>query len=903
MASTSSSGLDLWFLLRQTELVRRGVCPLIRDCIMTAGTVDARALLRAIRPTDFLMLCDRGKYTLTAPDFRLPLDVTMEYYVGLLKIEQDKGEIWRVLGDCYLMQDDIPKAHDAYIRAMCLLPNPTTHWKLWYGVGIMYEHYGYLDYAEAVFSRAFSSDEHRFHPEYQTLNETLYRLGILYMQRHKHDQSLSCFELIIRYRPHPLTYADVGFRIGEVHQRKGNYSQALEAYEHVLKRNPRHPGALQQIGWLYQQRDGDHNNDLKLAIHYLRLAVDTDIPDVQSWYFLGSAYVRAHDYERADEAYNEAIRCDPDNFRIWQALGELYVDTLRYTNAIDMYRRAIQIEPRMSELWLNLGSLYAATGHTSEAIEAYEKATRLNPQDINVTLKLGMLKSARSSGERPTPEIRKMDRMPPWTESTPHQPTNLPGPPFRSWTSVNTQRPIESMAAAWGSLPRVWHKDESIVWGKYEGRRATAADIPVELFEAIIHNTLKQFTGKREDSKEHIQTLRTFSLVALSWARFARPLMWRVALSVRLQTSERAKTFRRISLTGSSRMPRVIDMVEAIVNIQSYENEPWLHLLFDIGPIIAGKRTYLELRGPVPSAVSRRTSPSSLLWGSPYNSVQARYILRHINDVLLEDIHFSRLSQLVQLMRHFSYAQSFRFVNVTWDETDAPIPRAVTGKRRARLGYIYASRCTDNPYAVMVAHAVDPQVALQNASPMESKQIANFLQKMNGGNTMSVGVKLDPTQLFLTEEFYSEDRRKVAAVEITCSLYAPRTAYRVTGILVCFLGSPETTSDVLLSLIELADSLPSLRALAVVFQVTQDHLASSQKHEHFIPLQRLRDGVAARVVCQLPRENSSKSPEYTGLNPRTGETWKSNVLQDNSAQPWWVRGSYRMVIPSLLGDY
>jgi lipoprotein NlpI len=57
--------------------------------------------------------------------------------------------------------------------------------KLWYGIGILYDRYGSLEYAEEAFSQVM-----RMQPDFEKANEIYFRLGIIYKQQQKYKQSL-----------------------------------------------------------------------------------------------------------------------------------------------------------------------------------------------------------------------------------------------------------------------------------------------------------------------------------------------------------------------------------------------------------------------------------------------------------------------------------------------------------------------------------------------------------------------------------------------------------------------------------------------------------------------------------------------------------------------------------------
>ena len=57
--------------------------------------------------------------------------------------------------------------------------------KLWYGIGILYDRYGSLEHAEEAFSQVM-----RMQPNFEKANEIYFRLGIIYKQQQKYQQSL-----------------------------------------------------------------------------------------------------------------------------------------------------------------------------------------------------------------------------------------------------------------------------------------------------------------------------------------------------------------------------------------------------------------------------------------------------------------------------------------------------------------------------------------------------------------------------------------------------------------------------------------------------------------------------------------------------------------------------------------
>ncbi|ETW87651.1 hypothetical protein HETIRDRAFT_246092, partial [Heterobasidion irregulare TC 32-1] len=320
--------------------------------------------------------------------------MAVEYFQRVIHLQQDNGEIWSALGHCYLMQDDLQKAYSAYQQALYSLPNPKENPKLWYGIGILYDRYGSLDNAEEAFSSVLRMDKEDFDKS----NEVLFRLGIIYKQQSKYDDSLRCFDRILRNPPSPLANADIWFQIGHVYEQQGDHVRARDAYERVVAENPVHAKVLQQLGWLFHQ-DGTPFQNQDVAIHHLTKSLEADPADAQSWYLLGRAYMAGQKYNKAYEAYQQAVYRDGRNPTFWCSIGVLYFQINQFRDALDAYSRAIRINPYIPEVWFDLGSLYeSCNNQISDAIDAYARAAELDPQNVSVTSRLQLLKHSQATG-------------------------------------------------------------------------------------------------------------------------------------------------------------------------------------------------------------------------------------------------------------------------------------------------------------------------------------------------------------------------------------------------------------------------------------------------------------------------------------------------------------------------
>ena len=105
-------------------------------------------------------------------------------------------------GHCHLMLDNLQDAYSSYQQALYYLANPKVcprserltvkqrtneiqDAKLWYGIGILYDRYGSLEHAEEAFRHVMTMQS-----DFEKANEIYFRLGIIYKQQRKYQESL-----------------------------------------------------------------------------------------------------------------------------------------------------------------------------------------------------------------------------------------------------------------------------------------------------------------------------------------------------------------------------------------------------------------------------------------------------------------------------------------------------------------------------------------------------------------------------------------------------------------------------------------------------------------------------------------------------------------------------------------
>ncbi|SCU82075.1 LADA_0C02850g1_1 [Lachancea dasiensis] len=326
-----------------------------------------------------------------------------ELYQRALSVNPELGDIWATLGHCYLMLDDLQRAYAAYQQALYHLSNPNVP-KLWHGIGILYDRYGSLDYAEEAFAKVLELD-----PQFEKANEIYFRLGIIYKHQGKWSQALECFRYILTQPPAPLQEWDVWFQLGSVLESMSEWQGAREAYEHVLLQNDRHAKVLQQLGCLYGMQNVQFY-DTQTALNLLLKSLGADSTDATTWYHLGRIHMVRNDYTAAYDAFQHAVNRDSRNPIFWCSIGVLYYQISQYRDALDAYTRAIRLNPYISEVWYDLGTLYeTCNNQLTDALDAYKQAARLDPNNVHIRERLAALTEQlanQSNGAAAPPQIK-----------------------------------------------------------------------------------------------------------------------------------------------------------------------------------------------------------------------------------------------------------------------------------------------------------------------------------------------------------------------------------------------------------------------------------------------------------------------------------------------------------------
>ncbi len=113
---------------------------------------------------------------------------------------------------------------------------------------------------------------------------------------------------------------------------------------------------------------------------------------------LGQIYRERGDFGRAENAYEAAIKTDPNDYAAHLELGNLYFEKGMYEKAEEAFKIGAKINPRTSEPYIALANLYREIGSHEMAVRTYEAAIKIDPTNPWLYNNLGNL--CRDKGDR-----------------------------------------------------------------------------------------------------------------------------------------------------------------------------------------------------------------------------------------------------------------------------------------------------------------------------------------------------------------------------------------------------------------------------------------------------------------------------------------------------------------------
>jgi beta propeller repeat protein len=108
-----------------------------------------------------------------------------------------------------------------------------------------------------------------------------------------------------------------------------------------------------------------------------------DSGSAEEWLHKGIELVNQGKYDQAIQAWDEAIKINPQYTYAWSNKGNILNVLGKYDEAIRACDQAIKINPQYTYAWTNKGNALVGQGRYDEALQAYDQAISINPQSVD----------------------------------------------------------------------------------------------------------------------------------------------------------------------------------------------------------------------------------------------------------------------------------------------------------------------------------------------------------------------------------------------------------------------------------------------------------------------------------------------------------------------------------------
>ena len=225
-------------------------------------------------------------------------------------------------------------------------------------------------------------------PEHDLATVTL---AEVFERMHRTDQAIDILKRIPETSPlRPSADVQIGLSLEQI----GRGDEAVQQLERVEKARPDDNEVLIALGNVYRSR----KQYAEAADIYSRAIARGKEDDPSLWpiyYYRGTAYERAKQWDKSEADLKKALSLIPDNqplgrSQVLNYLGYSWVDAgTNLDEAFKMLRRAVELNPRDGMIIDSLGWAYFRFGQYADAVRELEKAAELKAGDPVINDHLG----------------------------------------------------------------------------------------------------------------------------------------------------------------------------------------------------------------------------------------------------------------------------------------------------------------------------------------------------------------------------------------------------------------------------------------------------------------------------------------------------------------------------------
>lgn len=237
-------------------------------------------------------------------------------------------------------------------------------------LGDLYYRQGKFGMAEAAYQQILLHHPHD--------KETHNRLGVVYAAQNRIDDAIKEFN-------NALPGTDSIRDLVLAHLRKGDLDQYRDEMQRAADDQPVDSDLQEETGEVFEAIDRPAT-----AVMYFKRALDNAPRSVAAINGIGMAYLDLHQYDLAEQSFNECLGIDPQNYACLDNIGAAYLETKQYGRARDAIDQAHRLAPERPEAIVNFGYLADAHGDWKRAVTYYVQAVAVDPYVPESYVNLGI---------------------------------------------------------------------------------------------------------------------------------------------------------------------------------------------------------------------------------------------------------------------------------------------------------------------------------------------------------------------------------------------------------------------------------------------------------------------------------------------------------------------------------
>jgi tetratricopeptide (TPR) repeat protein len=250
------------------------------------------------------------------------------------------------------------------------------------------------------------------------LPKAWFALGICELNDRRPVDARACFNRCLKLLP---DYAPAWLGLAAACQMEENHDEALAIYERLLEKQPTSrellsnalaaameveagPKASAFAARLLEVEPDSRaaalamfslaadKRDFETAATWCSKLAKAKLASFEDWFNLGICYQRLGHFDQAIEAFENALKIQPEELDAQEGLAQSLSDLTYTQRAKDAWQRFVELAPEREDGWFKLGLQHFDLEDHAEACKAFERCVQLKPDWRDAWLNLGNIR-------------------------------------------------------------------------------------------------------------------------------------------------------------------------------------------------------------------------------------------------------------------------------------------------------------------------------------------------------------------------------------------------------------------------------------------------------------------------------------------------------------------------------